>query len=358
MRSIMRSFATLGGCTDAPKKWEMVKSVRQSSVIPTTSRKHLSVSYANKTGSNVKSNGMEDNPHPIPESSASAFPTETLRGIRTYLNDIGTKGNEVSSTQLAHFQMTLQPGVEILPPFKFPNKSKIQKLITDSFNEGGVFAELDKKNFEIEYAHLIYGDKRKFGKNIELSRLILKKLTSLLKSPTADQNIMDRFYLSICIFINSKLLHARFSTSESSIIASCNHRSLYGTLIRAYVHSTQFPINVDKLYKEISEMIYALYGTGHISKYDGMIGSEWVSDEIDEFKLSDIPLNPNVKLSRLHCLKAFELSENSTEEEIKTQYKRLCLKYHPDKNLENTEAAKEMFIRVQIVASTLNVFKK
>lgn len=32
------------------------------------------------------------------------------------------------------------------------------------------------------------------------------------------------------------------------------------------------------------------------------------------------------------CYKIFELQYNSTEKEIKTRYKNLVLKYHPDKN--------------------------
>lgn len=41
-----------------------------------------------------------------------------------------------------------------------------------------------------------------------------------------------------------------------------------------------------------------------------------------------------------------EISENATQEEIKKAYRKLALRWHPDKNLDNPEEAKKKFQEV------------
>jgi len=47
-------------------------------------------------------------------------------------------------------------------------------------------------------------------------------------------------------------------------------------------------------------------------------------------------------MSKFHY-KILELPENATHEQIKQQYKKLSLKWHPDKNLDDVENATKMF---------------
>ncbi|XP_065051956.1 dnaJ homolog subfamily C member 22-like [Rhopilema esculentum] len=48
-----------------------------------------------------------------------------------------------------------------------------------------------------------------------------------------------------------------------------------------------------------------------------------------------------------HALKVLELSENATEAEIRRQYKKLAVKWHPDRNKDNLEEAHKKFIEIQ-----------
>jgi DnaJ-class molecular chaperone len=51
--------------------------------------------------------------------------------------------------------------------------------------------------------------------------------------------------------------------------------------------------------------------------------------------------------------KILEVSPSANEQEIKKAYKRLSLKYHPDKNRGNEKQAKEKFIEVSEAYSAL-----
>jgi molecular chaperone DnaJ len=37
------------------------------------------------------------------------------------------------------------------------------------------------------------------------------------------------------------------------------------------------------------------------------------------------------------CYETLEVSKNATESEIKTSYRKLCLKHHPDKNPDDPD---------------------
>ena len=52
------------------------------------------------------------------------------------------------------------------------------------------------------------------------------------------------------------------------------------------------------------------------------------------------------------------VGQDATTEEIKKRYRILALKYHPDKNLENTQEAAKMFNLVQEAYNVLSDSKE
>jgi len=52
------------------------------------------------------------------------------------------------------------------------------------------------------------------------------------------------------------------------------------------------------------------------------------------------------------------VNRNSTENEIKKAYRKLSLKYHPDKNPNNKEAAEEIFKKVSFAYGIIGDTKK
>ena len=56
--------------------------------------------------------------------------------------------------------------------------------------------------------------------------------------------------------------------------------------------------------------------------------------------------------------KVLGLTRNATESEIKKAYRKLSLKYHPDKNPNNKEQAEEIFKKVSFAYGIIGDAKK
>ena len=52
------------------------------------------------------------------------------------------------------------------------------------------------------------------------------------------------------------------------------------------------------------------------------------------------------------------INKNATKDEIKNAYKKLAMKYHPDKNIDNKEVAEEKFKKVSEAYEVLSDEKK
>src|SRR5690349_21666821 len=68
-----------------------------------------------------------------------------------------------------------------------------------------------------------------------------------------------------------------------------------------------------------------------------------------------LTINLLALLSFIHCnhYKILGVKKDATEAEIKKAFKKLSLKYHPDKNKDNPEEAKKKFIEVANAYETL-----
>lgn len=61
----------------------------------------------------------------------------------------------------------------------------------------------------------------------------------------------------------------------------------------------------------------------------------------DEIDILLRMLKPEESSPRIAALKVLGLGENATKEDIKTAYRRLSLKYHPDRNLDKSDRERE-----------------
>ena len=61
----------------------------------------------------------------------------------------------------------------------------------------------------------------------------------------------------------------------------------------------------------------------------------------DEIDILLRMLKPEESSPRIAALKVFGLGENATKEDVKTAYRRLSLKYHPDRNLDKSDRERE-----------------
>ena len=53
-----------------------------------------------------------------------------------------------------------------------------------------------------------------------------------------------------------------------------------------------------------------------------------------------------------------DINKNATKDEIKNAYKKLAMKYHPDKNIDNKKEAEEKFKQVSEAYEVLSDDKK
>ena len=60
----------------------------------------------------------------------------------------------------------------------------------------------------------------------------------------------------------------------------------------------------------------------------------------------------------MDCYKILEISKTCTQEEIKKAYKKLALKWHPDKNLDNIKECEDKFKEISNAYDKINTVEK
>ena len=76
----------------------------------------------------------------------------------------------------------------------------------------------------------------------------------------------------------------------------------------------------------------------------------WVKEQSDH---TQVPPETETTLTKQEAITILGLSKNPTTDEIKSAYKKLALKWHPDKNTDNTEESAEQFKKIGNAYQTL-----
>ncbi|MGL6176536.1 MAG: J domain-containing protein, partial [Vibrionaceae bacterium] len=220
----------------------------------------------------------------------------------------------------------------------------LHKKLDDAW-ASGVLSRIERKVTEMNAFHYNNLSERQFDALLNEGKELLAQLSSSVQLWQEDEALLEKVHNSYVMVLSLKLLGEKTSTDKNTLgSTSCSMKCIYERSISALVKGSPLPWDFDSIYTKIQALF---------NRADGSASATRPLIDFEKMVLEDVPLDSSLKLPRTCCLRLFGLPSQAEDEEIRSAYRRLCLQYHPDKNPDNPEHAKGMFLRVQIVASLL-----
>lgn len=228
------------------------------------------------------------------------------------------------------------------------NVRKCRKKIDDANEKDGIVAKLRRMSF---MAHSFSADdpkqEEKENNTLIEAKKLLVKLNRYMPAVLQGNNteLVEGVRLIFATTLNAQLMQEmNKNNSVQNRPATLSMHLIYYNMIHAYLEYLPWPWNYDAVYQSVRRFTYSFNDveSGRIIP-------------LGDFKLADIPLDPAIVLPYSYYLAALGLPPTATETQVRSAYKALCLKYHPDKNLDDQTRAHEMFVRLQIVSTFLKL---
>lgn len=227
------------------------------------------------------------------------------------------------------------------------NVRKCRKKIDDANKKDGIVAKLRHMSF---MAHNFSANamQEEEDKNtlIEAKKLLVK-LNSYVPAVLQENNteLVEGIRLIFATTLNAQLMQEMNKNNNlHNRPATLSMHLVYYNVILTYLEDLPLPWVYDVVYQSVRGFTYS---------FNDVKSGRTIP--LGDFELADVPLNPTIELPHSYYLAALGLPPSATETQARSAYKTLCLKYHPDKNLEDPARAHEMFLRLQIVAASLKL---
>ncbi|MGL5251481.1 MAG: J domain-containing protein [Enterovibrio sp.] len=239
--------------------------------------------------------------------------------------------------------------------FRPMTPEKIRKKLDKAWDDGGAFPEIAHRASEMRLrGHLPSAPanvKDMLDKFAE-GKKVLAKFNVYAQVWKDDRELTDKIRNTCAVLLNALLWNENLDSARKE--AGLSHwptNLLHKSMISSYLQGFPSPWDIDSMYNKIKTLLDGI----DCSAFTVQESQSVAEVELDAFSLADVSLNSTTRLPRACCLKALELTSQAEEEEVVEAYMRLCLQYHPEKNLDNPEYAEKMFWRLQIVASSLRL---
>ncbi|MGL6176619.1 MAG: J domain-containing protein, partial [Vibrionaceae bacterium] len=223
---------------------------------------------------------------------------------------------------------------------------KCRQKLNKAFQPKGALAELKQKTFAIYATGCDAEAKASFTKMLSDSEKLLGKLNTHISIILLERNgeFIEQIRTAFAIVLNAKFLHGKILPRQQPLaLRPLFMGSFYYQSICSYLQNCPPPWDLHTLEQKITLLFNHLKSGATDSSYQPQELS------IENFTLIDVPLAPDIELSKNYCLKALGLGLHATDQEIQSAYTSLCLQCHPDKDPDNPEQAMARFLRLQVL---------